>query len=475
MNLTYKIRTFALAGMMLLGAGACTDEFEEMNKNPTTITEVEAGSLLGYNQLSVSGHRYEAWRSNLLHFSVWGQHMHTPWGTANYVTNDGWIVAYWDRSYVKLLANTQEIIRLTQDKPSENAIAKVWRAFIVHRLTDVWGDVPFTEAGVGISQGIFQPKYDTQESIYNTLLSDLKEAASVLSSGSNSYGEQDFLYKGDHAQWKKFANSLRLRLAIRISEVAPSLAQQHASEAIAGGVMESNADIAKMIHVDGAQFDAGTNGTSAPIVAGFNGNYLSKGLVDLMNNTNDPRLPIYGKPNKDGIFIGVPNGTATVDNLSPDNYSVPNENTLFAMDADAIFLSYAEVLFLKAEAAQRGWTSGSAKDYYEAGVRASLEQHGLGDQANAFLAKVPFDSSKALEQICTQKWLAVYGDGFEGYAEIRRSGFPNLPADAVNGEIAKRVRYPQSEQSTNGASYTAAVARLANGDTEKSPVWWDVN
>lgn len=466
----------ALGVCLAIASTSCTDKFESLNTNPVAAATMDASYLLTYNQLSVSGHTYEMWRGNLLHGMVWGQHLSTPWGTQTYVTSDGWGTAYWDMTYSKLVVNTQEIVRLTQKEAAKNAIIKAWKAYIFHRLTDFWGDVPYSEAGKGIASGILQPKYDKQQDIYTSMLSDLKEAAATLSTAGNSYGAADLIYKGDHAKWKKFANTLRLRLALHLIKVDENLAKQHAVEAINGGLFDSNADNAIMIHTKGDTYAAGTNGSSAPVSDySFRGGVvLSSAFMRILNERNDPRLPIFALPNAAGKYVGAANGNVDAPR-DPDTGSVPNYNTVFAQDANAYFLTYSEAMFLKAEAIQRGWVAGSASNEYEKGVRASLNQFGVkATDVEAYLknANVVYDASKGLEQIITQKWIGLYTDGFEIFAEVRRSGFPKFLPNEINGVIPRRLKYPLSEQSLNKNSYTEAVSRQG-ADTETTKVWWD--
>jgi len=476
MKLTiFKKMAFAFGTMAFLGA--CTSDFDNINTNPVASATMDAGILFTYNQVSVSGHTYEMWRGNVLHTSIWGQHLSTPWGTQGYLTNDTWGTAYWDMTYSKLVVNSQEIIRLTKDQATKNAMAKAWRAFIMHRLTDMWGDVPFTQAGNGISALNFTPKYDTQESIYKALLTDLKEAAATLKTAGNSYGAADLIYNGEHEKWRKFANTLRLRLALRLTKVDEALAKQHATEAIADGIIESHAETALMKHTKADTYHASSNGTSAPISDyGFGGAVMSSALVNAMKANNDPRLHIFGLPNAKGEYAGTPNGNVDVprdrDVASYPNY---NQGMPFAQDANAYFVSYAESMFLKAEAQQRGWVAGNASDSYEKGVRASLEQWGVKDKAaiDAFVNKVKYDASKGLEQIITQKWIGLYTDGFEAFAEVRRTGFPKFAASDINGNIPRRLKYPLSEQSLNKTSYSEATSRLQGGDVETARMWWD--
>lgn len=475
-----------LFALLFLASTSCTSDFDELNTDPNKAFQTDPAYLLSYSQNGVGGHRFELWRGNLLHAMLWSNQFITPW-TTPFSTNDGWATAYWDRSYERLAGSIEETLRQIDAEGASNAeekkaITRIWRAFIYHRITDFWGDVPYSEAGKGNSDRIFQPKYDSQEDIYLDMLNELKEAVTVLESNAsgNTFGSADLVYGGDHSDWIKFGNSLRLRLAMRLTEVAPSTAQQHVSEVASASLITVNDDNCRLLRLNGDQFDPQVNGSSAPVVAGFNGNYLSQSLVDILKDRNDPRLPVYALPNGGGEYVGYPNGnpTAPLPDLLPANFSLPNPNTVFALDADVMFLSAAEVNFLLAEAVKRGWAAGNAETYYQEGIRQSLDYHGIAstDIDNYLLeTEVVYDDSKGLEQIITQKWIGLYSDGWEAYAEVRRTGFPTFEATALNGEIPKRLRYPTTEQTLNTASYTSAVSGMSGGDTEASNVWWDVD
>ena len=483
----------ALAGTLLV-ASSCTDHFEDLNTNPNASPSADPAYVLSYVQVGVSGHRFEMWRSNLLHAEVWSNHMSSPWlaGTP-YLTNDGWATPYWDRSYERLVGGINDVIRQLENTPAENledkdaqlAIANIWKVFIFHRITDFWGDVPYFDAGKGI-EGVLQPAYDDQAAIYTDMLTKLEAAAAALTDGENAFGEADLIYGGDQGEWLRFANSLRLRLAMRLSNANPALAEQHVAAVFNQPLIETNASNCKMLHVLGDQFDVGTNGSNAPIVAEFNGNYISSSMMDLLMQgdldplNDDPRLPVYALPNDNGDYLGLPNGSGAVINEG-ESYSLPNYKThpngltpMFALDADAMFLSASEVAFLKAEAVVRGWASGDAATLYNDGIALSLEQHGVSSNPlfEAAVAYTGGSTDAQLEQIITQKWIALMNDGWESFAEVRRTGYPTFDATDVNGTLPHRLRYPISEQTLNATSYQNAVS-AQGADTEATRVYWD--
>ena len=465
-------------GTLFIFSESCTKDFDEINANPQQAPALDAAQTLAWSQVSLTGHRFESWRSNLLGASYYAQMINTPW--ADYdgcMANDGWNSALWNTAYTKLVGNINLTIQLAEENSNEGeaAIAQIWKALIFHRLTDYYGDIPYSESGLSIQDAVFTPKYETQETIYKDLLSKLEAATSKLSEGGNSFGEGDLIYQGDHSQWIKFANSLRLRLAMRISDVDPGLAGQHIS-AVMNNVMASNDDSAIVPHEGTGQFDFQSNGTSAPVVAGFNGHWPSKALVDRMNATNDPRRSYYYTQNASGEYVGLRGGTVDADvEVNADNYSSPNIETLFSMEADAVVMSYSEVEYLLAEAVLKGWASGDAEGHYKNGLMASCERSGIeAADIEAFLSEegIVFDSDKATEQILTQLWIDLYPNGYEAWASWRRTGIPVFSSEEADEGIPRRAVYPQLEKVLNATNYESAVS-VQGADIGSTRVWWD--
>ncbi|SMD31933.1 Starch-binding associating with outer membrane [Reichenbachiella faecimaris] len=476
---------------------SCDDGFDELNVNPNASPVILSDMLLAYTQNGIAAHRYEAWRSNLLHAATNANHMMTPWSTP-YATNEGWNPAYWDRMYVREVSNIKECISIIDNnselsdatKLGKKSIARIWKVFIFHRITDFWGDVPYSEAGLGhTADGTVTPAYDTQESIYADMLNELAEAVGDLSPGGNSFGANDILYGGDHDSWIAFGNSLRLRLGMRLTNANATLAQSNVEAAVAGSLISSNAGTARVPFYSASnddQWSAESNGSSAPIQA-FTGSFMTADFINVLVDNADPRLPVYALPTSgtvnNGNYMGVPNG-APATPITPAigvDYSLPNNTTVFAIDADAVLLGYPEVLFLLAEAAERGWNvsgAGTAQELYEQGISASLQYHNVDDGGTYSAgANVVFNTGGStedrLDQIATQKWLALFGDEYESWADLRRAkGSAGLDwFTQVNGAIPERLDYPVTEQTLNGDQYTAAVARQG-ADNEATKIYW---
>ncbi|QCK14606.1 SusD/RagB family nutrient-binding outer membrane lipoprotein [Mangrovivirga cuniculi] len=487
---TYNISKKILAALLVAGMifTSCDDRFEELNNNPNQVVEVSPDQILPYIQNGMSAHRFESWRGNILYAMHYSCLMSSPWlgGVEFQAANDAWTQGMWDRAYQRLGGNLQAMEDFINDLPegpdkdAQLAIADVMRVLIYHRLTDFFGDVPYSEAGLGM-EGIFQPKYDAQEEIYKDMLSRLESASARLRMGENTYGTQDIFYKGDEEGWIRLANSLRLRLGMRISDIDPQLSAQHVGAVINEPLITTNDWNCLMPHEnDGSQWSSASNGTSAPISA-FAAHYMAKALVD--NMQGDPRLEFYGAALESGEVVGRPSGTIPSDvslpDFTADNYSLLNssEGAVFDLGNDWIHISAAEVNFLLAEAALRGigrnQSDADAQMYYEEGINQGLSYWGLSPTTE-METNTAFDPAQGMNQIITQKWIALFPDGFEAFAELRRTDYPTFASDQVYGDIPKRHKYPVIEQTLNGKNYSEAISRQGP-DVETTSVWWDVN
>jgi len=362
------------------------------------------------------------------------------------------------------------------------ASARILTAFIYLTITDRWGDIPYTQALSGISN--VTPVFDAQKDIYTALMKELDEAQNQFDTGASLSG--DILFNGDNTKWKHWANSLHAIMALRLSKVDPTTGKAEYAKAVAGGLMSSNDDNASY-----AYLGASTN--ENPYYTNYrNGRYdyaVSSLLVNTLSGLNDPRLSVYAAPTASSTFVGLPYGTfgdalgaytkgtrTKPGNISLIGLAVSNQSS------PTVWTSYAQVLFTQAEAAHLGWISGgdgTAADYYNQGVTASLAQNGITD-ASTYLAQasVKFSASTALNQILLQKWIAGFlGDGWESWAEYRRTGLPTL-LDPVPGSLSpgqnipRRQQYPQTEANQNKANYDAVVARQG-ADLMNTRMYWD--
>ena len=505
-----KIYT-ALFLVSILLLQSCDDNFEEINIDPTTAAEVDLSYKFPSAVLYASGQRYESWRANLIYSSTMVQHIantETYWSGDKYLLNTAYAEAFWTSQYpqtIKAIEDMKAGLEQAGDSSSvDYAIVRTLRVFEYQKMTDLYGDVPYSEAGKAYIDGDMRPAYDPQEEIYADMLNELQESVAIFEAGgTSSLGSADIIYGGDIDLWRKWANSLMLRLAIRMTKVDEAAAQEWAQRAIEGGVMESNDDIAYVRHEEG-------NG----IVQNGNGETFTADATPRMSDTfieflqDDPRLTIYASlPATDSeentrtaaerldpaAQRGLPNGldNSLLRDLTGESntqdYSEPNRFYMTSEAAPMFFQTYAEVEFMMAEAAYRwGIAGGDAEAHYNAGIRAAMSYLELYSpeavisdaEIDDYIAANPYDAENALEQINTQYWAATFLNEIESYSNWRRSGYPaltpvNYPGNVTNGTIPRRLTYMVSEQSTNAENYNAAV-QSQGPDLLTTRIWWDV-
>ncbi|MES1250105.1 MAG: SusD/RagB family nutrient-binding outer membrane lipoprotein, partial [Chitinophaga rupis] len=348
----------------------------------------------------------------------------------------------------------------------------------------VWKDMPFSQALKGDS-GIIAPAYDKQQDIYTSLLADLKKAADLFNQASiDQLGSGDILFNGDLAKWKKFCNSLRLRVAIRISNVDPTGATAVLTEVLTHPdlypVMGGNGDDANLIWPGVSPYPEPWY--SFLVLSRRNDYAMCSTLIDTLVKFNDPRLPVYAVPAVNdgayhGYIIGHPNSDFTPN-------SVSNIGPRFAGVAAGFspFLRYPEVQFIKAEAYQRGLVTGNAQSAYEAGVAASLAENSIADPT-VYLARPGVtwaNDATDLKKINLQKWIALFKESSEAWAEARRTDVPLMtviPSDysGTHNRPPFRYPYPENESQLNAANLAAhsegidAASQLFWGQQ----MWWD--
>ncbi|PKQ63182.1 hypothetical protein BZG02_10520 [Labilibaculum filiforme] len=354
---------------------------------------------------------------------------------------------------------------------NQKAIIEIIEVYTYSVLTETFGDVPYTEAVLGAEN--FVPKYDDAETIYLDLFVRLDAAIAALNANNDSFGAEELLFDGDIAKWKTFANSLKLRMAMRMADVPAFNSQAKVEAAVAAGVYDAN--------FEGAFFEyIGTDPYVNTIYDGFvidnrNDYCPSNTLIDKMVALNDPRLPLWFTQ-KDGEYVGIPFGL--VDGVPYNSYSHFTDH-FYDPTLEAILSDYSEMEFFLAEAVERGWNiSGTAEQHYNNGITASILYYG-GTQADAdaYLAQSSVAYSTApgtwKEKIGTQKWLAMYNRGIEGWSEWRRLDAPtlNFPVGMSYSDIPTRFPYPYTENDMNPSYHDAAAA--IGGDTATTKLWWD--
>lgn len=477
MKLSRSTKTTSVVALALL-AGACNDGLTDMNKNPNGPTDVQAEYIFPQGATASVGLLRGA-GFDMTFTSLFAQH----YAKIQYTeedrydirseSNEGW----WSALYAGPLQDYTAAIKDAEarQKPNLVAPALVMKSWTFGAMTDVWGDLPYSEANKGQEPGSsVTPTYDRQQAVYNGLFADLKKAAEISQPGAAGYGSFDPIYRGDVAKWQKFANSLRLRYAMRLSKVDPAKARTEITAALSapGGVFTSNADNASLNW-------PGDKINDAPIFENFKSrddHRVSARLVNELKALNDPRLAVYADPAADTKeFVGVPNGLSSPAAGALGLSKTSKIGVFFARaNAFSPLMHYSEVLFIRAEAAERGWVAGNAAQLYRDAIRASMQVYGISDAAiDAYLAQ-PAVQYRGLESIAFQKWIALYGQGIEAWSEFRRTGVPDLKPGphAFQTSVPRRLTYPATEQSFNKANLDAAKA-AQGGDGLTVRLWWD--
>src|SRR5690606_4282348 len=410
----------------------------------------------------------------------------------------------------------QGLHNLNGDPTRTNLISmmRIWKALIFMNLVDTHGDVPYSEAGRAYLDGILAPSYDDDAAIYDDLYTEIKEASAALNPAGDIV-TADLIYNGDVAKWKKMANSLLVRLGMRYSKLNPTKAASIVSEAVAAGVMQTNADDCVLFY--NALFTNVTNFNLSNNNPRFY--YLEKPLIDQFQLTNDPRstyiagmypdpntvlaaLPDVTLANQRGFPVGYSDITVASSPGAPVpvlkgggmDFSQPNYFALFSANAPRFFITNSQTKLLLAEAAFRGYITGSAQALYEEGIRASMDQYALypgeygpidvADQ-NAYIANanVAYNATDALELINTEYWVSNVNNALEGWSNFRRSGFPTLTPNPYGGGLpgdgfVHRIPYPTQESGSNPDSYDAARAAMGiaadNSNDMTVRVFWDI-
>jgi len=482
MKLNKKVFSIIFAcGLMF----SCTHDFEEINRNPNGPTKIPSVLLLTGIVEGAMDLQYSIFNGGDMG-SCWAQH----WSKVQYNDEERYkprstqFDAIWNALYAGAgggggIQDAKIMYELALEEGNENlqGIAILLRVYLFSVLTDVYGDIPYTEA-LKANEGINSPKYDSQEEIYNNLLSLLDDANNLLdTNGGTITSTSDIVYGGNYLKWKKFANSLKFRLLMRISNRADFNRQAELQDIIDNRVMfTSNADEAKLVYLASAP---NNNPVNQSIIGGNRAEFkVNSVLVDMLTSTNDPRLPVFAQLNSDGIYRGKPSGIINVPSTEWDYPNVSAIGTAYlSPTAPAFLLSYAEQELLIAEAAKRGLIAGGdseAETHYNNGVLASMSSNGVATaSANQYLTDHPYNAGSAISQIQTEKWISLFGQGIEAWTEWRRTKIPALsPAiEAAIGEIPSRYQYPPTEQALNGTNYSNAI-QIQGPDLLTTKVWW---
>lgn len=508
----YSIALIASLTLILLLAG-CTEKFDELNSDPSTFNKPTAETIPkafayaqyfgNYNDLGL----YQITRNLFPDF--WSQFFAARAAdirSDRYFVDQGLIISQWSAVYTVSWPSLKIVIEATEETdPEANAIAKIWKVWMFHSNTDFYGPIPYSHAG----NGDVSVPYDSQRDVYYDFFRLLDEAIPVLVAADRSrqpFGTNDLIYHGDIDKWIKFGNTLRLRLALRISNVESDKARIEAEKAVASGVMTGTDDDA-MMDVNAV------NPHPLNLMSGWNYFRMSATMDSYLSGYNDPRMREYYRPaDADEDFHGLRNGITAAQIADPKNdlAALSDVGPRFTPDKAAetkAFVMYAsEAYFLRAEGALNGWDmNGTAQELYENGIRTSMSQWGISDEQaieayiegnslpvapDDFMSSPPVsdipvafaaDAETQRQQILTQKWIALYPDGIEAWAELRRTGYPEIypvlnsdNADVPAGEMIRRIPFLDYEKEKNGEAVENAIELLSGPDKANTRLWWDV-
>lgn len=481
-------KKWAFTGLFLWLTAACTGDFDELNTNPNSPTAVGAQYLLPSGLESAVdrywGHRTRFERINIDAATLYIQHLarniYSNEGD-DYTVSQALLANNWKGFYNDAQANFQRIIALSNPEglyPNTNyeGVALVMRSWVFMLLTDLYGAIPYSEALKGTAEEPnYKPKYDSQEQVYAGLLNDLKVANEKLVVGGPAIAG-DIFYNGNILRWKKFANSLRLRLANRQAAKKPVESRAIFAEILGNAqtfpIFTSNADNAQL---NCTSVLPSNNEWNQIIIQGGRGDWnLSKSLVDKMNSLGDSRITVFGVPNASGAYEGLPNGLPDAVANSAAGPTAQIGTYFTRADSPEVVMTYSELNLILAEAVLDGDATGDAEDYFKKGITASFEQFGLSVPAGFFEAVGAVTREKVLEQ----KWIGFFGQGVDAWTEWRRTGFPVFPpADSRavfqnDGVVPTRFPYPNSEYSLNKENVEAADQLNGGVNDMKTKLWW---
>lgn len=493
-KISIKIACFFLT-ITAISLSSCAEDLAELNENPNAIADLTIGLQLTQVQLNSAGQQYEMRRVAL----GWGASSIQQLADVNIATNllpgDKYIdfidysYALYDQYFVNETKDLIDYVTRTADNPemvNYHAIGRIMKVISFHKVTDLYGDIPYSEAGLGYLSNKWFPVYDKQQDIYANMLSELEAAALQLSTSAESPGTQDIIYNGDLAKWKKLAYSMMLRLGLRMSKVDPGASESWVKKAIAGGVMTDLNDIAKIEHENG--------GVESPIGYSFELDKfmrMSDTFVSWLQDHGDPRLDLLSWVESGAPHQGLPNGLdpTTLVTQGPAGGNLLDysqvDPALVQRDSPSMLITYAEVELMLAEAALRGWYNGDAAAHYNKGVRAAMENwsfYGVATpstaEVDAYLLANPFVAANGMEMIGEQYWVATFLNPWEGYSNWRRVEYPvltpvNYTGNATGGTIPRRMKYPLVEFTVNPDNVNAAIANQGP-NTYTTRVWWDV-
>ena len=521
--MSYINKYTSIKGLVLsltfLIVSSCTNDFADINTNKSSIGSIGKAELpFLFTKAQDAVHWNGQVQQNLFsdQYAQYVANNTSYFPTDRYEMNFSWVSSVWGNLYIDIVPQLQSIFENTDPASAEYALANIWWVYSFHRVTDYWGPIPYFNAGIpGKSVA-----YDSQELIYDDFFKRLEASISVLesNSGGNAFGDFDIIYGGDIDKWIKFANTLRLRLAMRISNIDAARAKTEGEAAYSGGVFEMSPDD------DALALNNVTDINPLSQMSEWNEFRMSASMESVLIGMDDPRTPEYWIPAvESGTYEGLRNGLSVEQLSDPQNTAAANSHigprwTSPASGGINDYLSTpsnvmctAEAYFLRAEGALLGWSmGGTPQELYEEGITQSMHQWGVTDQAtidsyinstntpippNDFLGSPalsdvpvlfdPVDQDVQLEQIALQKWIALFPDGMEAWADYRRrptiglypvanSSNPDIPNP--NEDYIRRIPFLTQEYQSNTEAVESAQDLLkVKADKINTPLWWDVH
>jgi len=499
---------------------SCTGDYDEINTDKSKVQKIGPAELpFLFTRAIAAVPFFNDQVAQNLYSDLYAQYfanLVAYFPTDRYVMEMDWIDSPWSNIYTGVVPQLQAVFENTDPSSPENAIAHIWWVYAFHKLTDYFGPIPYFQAGVpGISVA-----YDSQEAIYADFFVQLNDAVAILKNNTDKqpYGNYDIVYNGDVEKWIKFANSLRLRLALRLSKVDPAKAKSEAEQAVASGVFTKSPDD------DALRQHNNNDPNRMSSMTTYDEFRMSAAMESVLKGFDDPRMPEYFLPAKTtGTYEGARNGYNPIEVAIPQNliaanshvgprWTRPDDGGLASyLTTPSIVMCAAEVYFLRAEGAYYGWNMGAGvtvKELYEEGIKNSMIQFGIDDAAaiqayinntnkpippqdylnSPALLDVPVLFSTVseiqLQQIALQKWLALFPDGWEAWSDYRRlkafdlypvvnSDHPDIPDPTT--QAIRRLVYPLAEKETNGGELTKGITLLGGENKITTPLWWDKN
>jgi len=527
-NITKYITAFGRLLFVALLINSCTKEFDGWNVNPDEATkeqmnhdnlntgayfsEMERGVFIvgkdmGGEYQITQALEGDIFASYFAPITSWG---YAPHNNDHYALYQGWYNAPFNDAYEKVMTPWKSIYDATNANSPARAMSTVIKVLAMNRITDMYGPIPYRKFGSAV-----QIAYDSQKDVYNQFFNELDSAINVMTEyvahNSNTYLEKyDNVYSGNVKKWVKFANTLRLRLAMRISNIDETLAKKEAEAAINHSI-----GLMTVVDDDAILHQSSTLTFRHPlweIGTSWDDEHMSATMDCYLNGYQDPRMAVYFQSaSSTGKYKGARNGMS---NITKANYQAVTSRPNYMQGSNMNWMHAAEAYFLMAEAKLRwGLGTETAQSYYEQGIRTSFTSAGVSGADTYILNKenlplksyidpynnrttsvsdmlsflpVAWDQSvddqTNLERIMIQKWIALYPDGQEAWSEMRRTGYPgwvkiqsyNYQSEVSNGEMISRLKFPTTEYTNNSEHTNAAVKLLGGGDTAGTRLWWDV-